>query len=141
MYALYYVYLGVICISSISSNLVIVVHVFIQLDDEPFNPDYLEIDRVLDTQDTTDPVTNDVCDVLFLELSIMYTACIVDKDSLFFDLLKNEIFSLTLLVGTMKNFHIKDFLIRTKKSHFCSLEMIWLAFVMPGWANYLLALW
>ena len=60
MYALYYVYLGVTCISSISSNLVIVVHVFIQLDDEPFNPDYLEIDRVLDTQDTTDPVTNDV---------------------------------------------------------------------------------
>lgn len=42
----------------------IVVHVFIQLDDEPFNPDYLEIDRVLDTQDTTDPVTNDVCDVV-----------------------------------------------------------------------------
>ena len=29
MYALYYVYLGVTCIGSISSNLVIMVHVFI----------------------------------------------------------------------------------------------------------------
>lgn len=30
-----------------------------ELDDEPFNPDYLEIDRVLDEQTTTDPVTNE----------------------------------------------------------------------------------
>ena len=33
---------------------------FFQLDDEPFNPDYVEIDRVLDTTTTTDPVSNEV---------------------------------------------------------------------------------
>ncbi|XP_047133155.1 chromodomain-helicase-DNA-binding protein 8 isoform X1 [Hydra vulgaris] len=30
-----------------------------ELDDEPFNPEYIEIDRVLDMQTTQDPVTNE----------------------------------------------------------------------------------
>ena len=46
--------------------------------------------------------------------NFMYTACTVDKDYLFFDLLKNEFISFTPLLGTMKNFHISDFLSRTK---------------------------
>ena len=37
----------------------------LQLDDEPFNPDFVEVDRVLDQSTCLDQVTGDVC-IVFL---------------------------------------------------------------------------